>query len=151
MASGTTNRGRYTILGYVFRAQTLPTNFYVALVTSAVTPTVDTNVLGDLTQIASGNGYTSGGFQLSPNATDFDTLTEDDTADTAFVQCKDVAWTAAGGSIPSSGGGARWGIFTDDNATIANRIVFGWVDLTSDRTATVGQVLTLPDVEYRIA
>ena len=150
MASGITNRGKYKLLDWVFRASTLPTNFYVALCTSAATPTVDTNTFSELTEIAAGNGYTAGGTSLTKNSTDFDVLTEDDTGDLGKIQIKDLTWTASGGSLPGSGNGARWAVLTDDNATQGNRIVIAWWDLTSDRSVSVGQPLTLQDCELRL-
>lgn len=150
MASGITNRGKYKLLDWVFRASTLPTNFYVALCTSAATPTVDTNTFSELTEIAAGNGYTAGGTSLTKNSTDFDVLTEDDTGDLGKIQIKDLTWTASGGSLPGSGNGARWAVLTDDNATQGNRIVLAWWDLTSDRSVSVGQPLTLQDCELRL-
>ena len=149
MASGQTNRGVYLLYNYVFRRATMPTNFYVALCTSATQPTVDTNTLSELTEIAAGNGYTTGGYQLTPNATDFDVLTEDDTSNLAKIQVKDVAWTASGGTLPASGNGARWAVLTDDNATVGSRQVFAWWDLVSDRSVSSGQPLTLQDGELR--
>lgn len=134
----------------VFRNTGLPTNFYVALCTSAVTPTADTNTLSELTEIAAGNGYTSGGISLARNATDFDVLTEDDANDRALTQIKDLIWTAAGGPIPASGGGARWAVITDDNATVGSRQVFAYWDLASDRSVASGQTLTLQNCELRI-
>ena len=150
MASGITNHGKYKLLDWVFRASTLPTNFYVALCTSAATPTVDTNTFSELTEIAAGNGYTAGGISLTKNSTDFDVLTEDDTGDLGKIQIKDLTWTASGGSLPGSGNGARWAVLTDDNATQGNRIVLAWWDLTSDRSVSVGQPLTLQDCELRL-
>lgn len=150
MASGITNRGKYKLLDWVFRASTLPTNFYVALCTSAATPTVDTNTFSELTEIAAGNGYTAGGISLTKNSTDFDTLTEDDTGDMGYVRIKDLTWTASGGSLPGSGNGARWAVLTDDNATQGSRLVLAWWDLTSDRSVSVGQPLTLQDCELRL-
>lgn len=147
MASGFTNRGKFLLFGYVFRGTTLPTNFYVALATSATAPTADTNTLGELTEITAGNGYTTGGYSLARNATDFDTLTEDDTGDKALIQLKDVAWTASGGNLPASGSGARYAVLTDDNATVASRQVLAFWDLTSDRTVSSGQPLTLQNCE----
>lgn len=150
MASGWTNRGKYLVLGGFFRAETVPTNFYMILFTSATSPTADSNVVSDHTQIATGNGYTDGGYSLSRNSTDWDVWTEDDTNDRALIQIKDIVWTASGGSIPSSGDGARWAALTDDNATVANRQLFAWFDLTSDRSVSAGQTLTLQDCELRI-
>ena len=150
MASGITNRGKYKLLDWVFRGTALPTNFYVALCTSAATPTAVTNTLSELTEIAAGNGYTAGGISLTKNSTDFDTLTEDDSGDLGKVQVKDLTWTASGGSLPASGNGARWAVLTDDNATQGNRLVLAWWDLVSDRSVSVGQPLTLQDCELRL-
>lgn len=144
-----TNRGAYLLGQWVFRAVALPTNFYVALLTSATTPTVDTNLMSDVTQIATGNGYSSGGYQLTPGTTDFDSNVENDTNDRAELQIKDVVWTASGGPIPASGSGARWAVLTTDEATVANRQILAFFDLSSDRTVSSGQPLTLQNIELR--
>lgn len=148
--AGWTNKGKYRVLEDALRNGTRPTNFYIALVTSATAPTADTNTLSGLTQIATGNGYTDGGYSLTPGATDFDTLTENDTDDRGEIQIKDVVWTASGGSIPASGSGARYAVLTDDNATVGSREVIYFWDLTSDRTVSTGQALTLQNLEIRI-
>lgn len=148
--AGWTNRGKYNALAQRFRGVSGETNLYVALVTSAVAPDADTNTLGQLTEIQAGNGYASGGYQLSRNDTDFDVLTEDDGNDRALVQVKDVVWTASGGNIPASGGGARYAVLTDDDGTIGNREVEVYWDLSSDRTVSDGQTLTLQNLEIRI-
>jgi len=148
---GFTNRGMYRILGVILRAETPPTNFYVALVTDATAPGPDINTLSDLTEIAAGNGYTSGGYSLNRNSTDFDTWTEDDTNDEALMQVKDVAWTASGGAIPGSGDGARYAVLLDDDGTVANREVWAYWDLGSARSVSNGQTLTLQDLELNLA
>lgn len=148
--AGWTNRGKYNFLNWIYRAGTIPTNFYIILYTSATAPTADTNTNADHTEINAGNGYTAGGFQLSKNATDFDVLTEDDTNDRALIQVKDVTWSASGGAIPGSGSGARYAALTDDDGTQANREVIHYWDLSSDRTVSDGQDLTLQDLEIRI-
>ena len=149
--AGVTNRGKFTIANYYFRRTgTLPANFYVALVTDAIAPGPDTNVLGDLTEIPAGNGYVTGGYQLTPNVTDFDTLNEDDGNDRAAMQIKNVSWTPSGGPIPPSGNGARYAVLTDANATVASRIVFCYWSLGSNRIAQVGIPLTLIDLELRL-
>lgn len=148
--AGWTNKGKMSILDAYFRNNGAPTNFYVALVTSASAPTADTNTLSDLTEIAAGNGYTTGGYQLTKNATDFDSLTENDTDDRGEIQIKDVVWTASGGSIPDSGNGARYAVLTDDNGTVANREVLAYWDLSSDRSVSDGQSLTLQNCELRL-
>ena len=147
MASGFTNHGLNLMMSTFFRGATPPTTFYLALCTSAATPTEATNTLSELTQIANGNGYTTNGVAVARNSTDFDTLTEDDANHKALVQLKDEVWTATGGSLPGSGNGARWAVLTDDNATPASRIVIAWFDLVSDRTVSVDQPLTLQNCE----
>lgn len=144
--AGVTNRGKYLLLSFAFRAATRPTNYYIPLATSAAAPTADTNVQSELTQIASGTGYTTNGQSLTPNATDFDVLTEDDTNDRALIQLRDITWTASGGNL----GAARYAYLTDDNATPANRQVLNWWDLSSDRTVSDGQSLILQNCEIRI-
>jgi hypothetical protein len=148
--AGWTNKGKFQMLGRIYRGVALPTNYYVALCTSANTPTADTNTLSQLTEIAAGNGYTSGGIQLSKNATDFDVLTEDDTNDRALIQIRDLVWTASGGALPASGNGARWAVLTDDNGTVGSREVYHFFDLSSDRQVSDTQTLTLQNCEIRI-
>lgn len=148
MASGWTNRGKYLMQRSFFAATGTPTNFYVALVTSATAPTADTNTLSQLTEIAAGNGYTSGGYQLTRNTTDF-TVTEDDSGDIGKTILKDIVWTAAGGNLPSSGSGARYAVLVTDEATVGNRQVIGYWDLSSDRTVSDTQTLTLQSSELR--
>jgi len=143
--AGVTNRGKFLMLDGYFR-NTLPTNLFVVLCTSADTPDADTNVLGDLTEIQAGNGYSAGGYSLSRNDTDFDILTESDTPDRASIQVKNVVWTASGGPIPASGDGARWAVLIDDDSLDQ---VLAYFDLTSDRTVSDGQTFTLEDCEIR--
>ena len=147
---GWTNKGKFSILDAYFRDTGAPTNFYIALVTSANAPGPDTDTLSDLTEIAAGNGYASGGYQLAKNSTDFDVLNENDADDRGEIQVKDVVWTASGGPIPASGNGARYAVLTDDNATIGDREVYAYWDLVSDRTVSDGQTLTLQNCELRL-
>jgi len=148
--AGWTNKGKYRTLGFATQGETVPTYYYVILWTSATAPTADTNTNSELTQIATGNGYATGGYQLNPGGTDFDTWTEDDGNDRGLVQVKDVAWNASGGPIPASGDGARYTGITDANATESAREVYWYFDLTSDRQVSDGQTLTLQDLEIRI-
>lgn len=148
--AGWTNKGKMRVLEWALRGGTIPANFYVALFTSAVAPTADTNTKSQLTEIANGNGYTTGGIQLSKNSTDFDVLTEDDTNDRGFIQIKDLVWTASGGALPASGGGARYAAMTDANATQGSREVLFFWDLGADYSVSSGQTLTLQNLEIRI-
>ena len=148
-----TNRGKFLLLDWVFGGEPLPDNFYVALVTADNVPTVDTNTLSELTEIADGNGYTEGGYELTPGDTDFDVFTEDDTNDRALVQLKDLVWTATGGTIPDSGNGARYAVLTDSTGesgeTIGDRQIIAIWDMVTAREATVGFAITLADCELR--
>ncbi len=145
--AGLTNKGKFRILEKYYRGGD---TFNAALVTSAVAPVADTNTFGQLTEIAAGNGYTTGGLALTGNAIDFDVITEDDVNDRAFIQTKDLVWTAAGGNLPGSGSGARYLVLTDNNATIANREVLNYWDLVSDRVVSDTQALTLQNSEFRL-
>jgi hypothetical protein len=145
--AGWTNRGKYKALDWLFRGTALPTNFYVALVTSAVTPAPDINTFSELTEIANGNGYTTGGYQLTKNSTYFDTLTEDDANDKALVKIKDVAWTASGGPIPASGNVPAYAVLLDDNGTVGNRLVLHYWSLGTVASTPNGVILTLADLE----
>lgn len=149
MASLTTNKGKWRMLGWIFVAVAEPVTFDVVLCLTTLVPTVDTDVVSTY-QIATGNGYVDGGYSLTPGGTDYDVDTEDDTNDWGLVQAKDIVWTAAGGPIPSSGLGARYAAHCDDNATTTlKEIVHVW-DLVSERTISDTQTLTLQDCEARI-
>jgi hypothetical protein len=149
-SGGWTANGLELLLSYFFRGATMPSNFYVILLTDADIPDWTTVTVADITRIAAGNGYTAGGFSLTPNATDFDNLTENDANDRAELQLKDVAWTATGGPIPLSGSGASYAVLTDDHVTLASRNIFCWWDLGTARTATDGQQIILKDLEMRL-
>ena len=148
--AGWTNRGKFMGLKRLHDGTALPTNYYVALFTSATAPTQDINTKGELTEIAAGNGYTAGGIILALNGTDFDTTLEDDTGDLGSIKIKDIVWTAAGGNLPSSGNGARYACLTDDNVTQGSREIYYYWDLTSDRTISDTQTLTLQDLEIQL-
>lgn len=144
--AGWTNRGKYDCIGLWARnTSPVTSTFYLALVKS--TPDQDDNTMSDLTQVATGNGYSDGGTAVNRNSTDFDVWTEDDTNDKGFVQLKDFAWTASGGPIPSDSAGATYCVLTDDNATVANRDVFHYGSLGGARVVSDGQTLTLQNFE----
>jgi len=148
-----TNRGKFLLLDWVFGAEPLPDSFYVVLITADDVPTVDTNTLDELTEVADGNGYTEGGYELTPGDTDFDVFTEDDTNNRALVQLKDLIWTATGGTIPASGNGARYAVLTDSTGdsgeTIGDRQIIAIWDLVTTKEATVGHTIILEDCELR--
>ena len=65
--AGWTNKGKMSILEAYFRNAGAPTNFYIILFTDASAPDADTDQESDLTEIAAGNGYTTGGYSLDKN------------------------------------------------------------------------------------
>lgn len=148
--AGWTNKGKIRALEAYLRGGSVPTTFYVALFTDAVAPTADTNTKSELTEIANGNGYVTGGIAVNNDSTDFDTLTEDDSTDRGFIQIKDLVWTASGGPIPASGSDARYACLTDDNGTQGSREILFYWDLGGDYGVSSGQPLTLQNLEIRI-
>lgn len=144
-----TNRAKYLIARGYFRRQDLPTNHYVALCTGAIVPTVDMNTLAELTEIAAGNGYSTGGISLTPGSTDFDVNTESDVSDYGMVQIKDLVWSASGGSIPASGAVPKYAILLTDEATVANRQIIAAWDLGTVSSTGSGSSLTIANLEIR--
>lgn len=148
--AGWTNKGKARALSLLFRNEGAPATFYLALCAATTVPGPDTNTLGELTQIAVGNGYSDGGAAVARSAVGFDPTTEDDINDRALIQLADVVWTAAGGPIPATGSGARYAVLIDDNVTIASREVLAFWDLAADRTVSDTQTLTIQDAELRL-
>lgn len=157
--AGVTHRGMAQIMSFALRnldstGGAIPTNFYIILCVAAGFPAsdvlrADIETLADVTRIPVGTGYQetgAGSAILARDATDFDSVVEDGLTKVS-IQIKDIVWTASGGSIPTSGLGARWAVLTDDNASIAAREVYAWWDLVSDRTVTTGQTLTLQNLQ----
>jgi len=141
--AGFTNKAKAEMLLAFVRGAALPSSFYFVLVTSATAPNADTNILSDLTEIAAGNGYTSGGIQLAKNATSFPGSTpEDDTNNKGTLGIKSVPITASGGNIPASGNPARYAVITGPGSTIGSRKVYFWFDLGSNQTIADGTIKT---------
>lgn len=149
MASFWTARGVRRMMEVAFQGTAAPSMFYVALVKATTAPTRATTTLSGLSEIAAGNGYTSGGVSVARSAVGFDTLTEDTVNFLVDLELLDVAWTATGGSIPASGDGARYAVLTNDNGTVANREVWFVWDLQGARSVSVGQAITLRDLTLR--
>jgi len=146
--SGWTNKGKAEVLKRAFQGTAAPANHYVALVTSAVVPTADTNTLDELTEIAAGNGYSR--IALPASTSGWDTVSpEDDANDYGFLQAVDVVWTATGGSLPASGDGARYAVLLSSDSPTGE--VMAWWDLASDQSISDTQTLTLQDCEVRIS
>jgi hypothetical protein len=153
--AGITNRGKLRLLEIALantaQSGAIPSNYYVHLLLDRESPTAGTNTLGNVTQIADGNGYNTSGYTINRDTTDWDTQTEDDSTTIAYLQLKDVVWTAAGGTLPSAGSGARWAVLTNDDATLGDREVYFYWDLSSEREVSTGQTLTLQNCETRLS
>jgi hypothetical protein len=141
-----TNRGSFRVMKQFGHNSALPSEYYLALVKPTPAPTVDTNTMSDLDEITAGNGYPSGGVVVNRNATDFDSITEDDSTNRGIAQLKDYIITASGGNIPPSGDGFRYIVLTDNNASVAAREVYMFWDLGSEDSLLDTQALTLQDL-----
>jgi hypothetical protein len=143
--AGMTNTGKAYMLQYAFNGVT--ETFAVALCTGDTVATAGTETLADLTQVPAGNGYTAGSVQLTMNTTDFDVVSQSGPSAKGYIQVKDVAWTASGGPIPASGNGALYAVLTEaTTAVTTNRAVLAYPSLTTGRSVSDGQTLTVQDI-----
>jgi type IV pilus biogenesis protein CpaD/CtpE len=97
---------------------------------SNTAPVATNTVLANITQIANGNGYTTGGAQ----ATQVDSL---QTAGAYRLRLSDVTFTATPGSI----GPFRYVVLYNDTAT--NDELIGWYDYGTALTVTAGNSFTV--------
>lgn len=96
-------------------------------------PTVATdNAVSDLTQIGGSNGYTTGGADISYNATR--------SGGTVTATATDVTWTASGGNLGSSTTGRYVAIYDD---TSAGDNLFCDFDYGATVTVATGETFTL--------
>lgn len=88
-------------------------------------PSASNTVLADITQIANGNGYTTGGTQATQ-------VTSAQTAGTYKLVLNDVTFTASGGTI----GPFRYAVLYNDTAT--NDELIGYWDYGTSLSTTSG-------------
>jgi hypothetical protein len=100
----------------------------VVLTNSA--PAAANTVLANITQIANGNGYTTGGGQAVQSSSA-------QTAGTYKLVVADVTWTASGGSI----GPFQYAVLYNDTAT--NDELIGYFDYGSALTVPDGSTFTV--------
>ena len=142
--TGVTNKGKALMLAVTLQGQTLPAKYYYVLVTDAVLPNADTQKLSDLDEVAEGNGYPLGGFELIPNNVDFPNLVVDDTRDDATIGIKEIKILATGGPIPPTGNdGAKYIVITGPGDTIADRLVYFYVPLDVEAKVEEGGEMRL--------
>jgi hypothetical protein len=113
----------------------LDTHTFKAVLTNSA-PTAGTNtVLADITQIANGNGYTTGGNTLG-------TVTWAETGGGTGIwqfTSADSVWTASGGSIATF----RYVVVYDDTPTSPADPLVGYLDYGSGVTITTGNTFTV--------
>lgn len=113
----------------------LDTHTFKAVLTNSA-PNAGTNtVLADITQIANGNGYTTGGVTLA-------SVTWAETgAGTGVWQwtCADFSWTASGGDMAQ----ARYVVIYDDTPTSPADPLVGYLDNGAGFTVTNGNTFSV--------
>lgn len=95
-------------------------------------PVATDNSVSDLTQIAGNNGYTTGGDDITYNATR--------SGGTVTSTAVDVVWTASGGNLGSSTTGRYVSIYDDTSA--ADNLLCSF-DYGSTFTVASGETFTL--------
>jgi hypothetical protein len=158
MASVSTNRGKYQILGNYFLSAsgTAPVGFNLALITSAGVGTISSPVAPTASncntwsacsanEIPAGNGYSTGGVAIAQSSVGFPTFTEDDVNNRAFVGIQTISWTAQGGNLPISGSGAAYAVLMDQTPS---KNVVAVLDLGGARTVSNTQSLQIVGAQY---
>lgn len=102
----------------------------VALTNTA--PVATNSVLANITQVANGNGYTTGGISVG-------TITGSQTSGTfKLVGGTDPVWTASGAGFT-----ARYAVLYNDTPTSPADPLIGWWDYGSSVTLAAGETLTV--------
>jgi len=117
--------------------------FKLILMATGFTFNKDTHAtLADVSafELASGYGYTTGGVTLTNS-----TVTEDDTNDKASVSFDNISWTASGGALGPTPGA----IMYDD--TVGDDTIVGFIDFTTERTVTDGNMLLIQNIKVDLA
>ena len=94
-------------------------------------PTASNTILTDITQIANGNGYTTGG-----TAT---TAAISETSGTTTVTLTEVVFTGSGAGM----GTFRYAVLYNDTATSPADALVGFIDYGSAITLTAGETFTI--------
>jgi len=100
------------------------------VVLSDVAPVATNTVLANITQIANGNGYTTGGTQAT-------ITTSEQTSGTYKLVLADVTFTASGGSIAQF----RYAVLYNDTAS--NDELIGYYDYGAEVNITTGNSFTV--------
>lgn len=98
---------------------------------TAVAPVAGNSVLADLTEIASGNGYTAGGSQA------FTTSSTQTNGLYRLILSDPATWTASGGTLPSTGTGFRYAVLY--NASASGSPLVGFWDYLANVVLQAGE------------
>jgi len=103
--------------------------FKVVLTNSA--PTAANTILTDITQIANGGGYTTGG--------ETTTITISETSGTTTVSGTEIVWTGTGSGF----GPFRYAVLYNDSSTSPADALIAWFDYGSAISVSAGETFTL--------
>ena len=103
--------------------------FKVVLTNSA--PTAANTVLTDITQIANGGGYTTGGATT--------TISISETSGTTTVSGTEIVWTGTGSGF----GPFRYAVLYNDSSTSPADALIAWFDYGSAISVSAGETFTL--------
>ena len=103
--------------------------FKVVLTNSA--PVATNTILTDITQIANGGGYTTGG--------ETTTITISETSGTTTVSGTEIVWTGTGSGF----GPFRYAVLYNDSSTAPADALIAWFDYGSAISVGAGETFTL--------
>ena len=103
--------------------------FKVVLTNSA--PTAANTILTDITQIANGGGYTTGG--------ETTTITISETSGTTTVSGTEIVWTGSGAGF----GPFRYAVLYNDSSTAPADALIAWFDYGSAISVGASETFTL--------
>jgi hypothetical protein len=140
MASTLSNHFKYQLAKKLIDMDT--DTFKICLMATGFTFNKDTHATWtdvSASELANGNGYTTGGQSLANS-----TVTEDDANDRAGITFDDASWTASGGSIGPTPGA----IIFDD--TTSDDTIVGYIDFSTERTVTAGNILSVQSIAVNL-
>jgi hypothetical protein len=108
---------------------TTSTGNVLKVVLSNTVPAATNTILSNITQIAAGNGYTTGGITTTQTLTN--------TTGTEKLVCTNVVWTASGGTM----GPFRYAVLY--NSTPVNGNLIAWWDYGSSVTLNPTETFTV--------
>ncbi|TPV96136.1 MAG: hypothetical protein B7733_06195 [Myxococcales bacterium FL481] len=100
----------------------VPTEFFLAVASTAVVPDEDTVLFSELTEISSAFGYQAGGYSIPRSAVGFPTNTVDSPNSRAYTQGQTVSIACSGGDVTDVG----YAVLLGPHATPGSRKVIKW-------------------------